>query len=231
MGSFRDSRGRAAAWIGLSVAIILLAGSVVQAQPVGPIRAFTYSKLLATSDTLTDGELGHEIPIDGVSVLIWVDLQYGDRFTHPSSYVLISDTGVRVLDGSWWPVINGESAFGTPPLFSETNELIRYPIDVWTPDIPEAAFLYQVLASPFSLRTGDRIDDGPNGTVKVMTGGTMFVWVDLMPDADFAHPTRYIFVGPEGVEVFEGMWPPDLNGRMILYGEQNDWGVVSPFAP
>jgi len=218
--------------IGLAaVVLVLLAASSVLAQPVGPIRAFTWPKLLDVGSSLNDGELGVEIPISGPTVFIWVDLEYGGRFTHPSRYVLISDSGVQVLTGSWWPYLDGESMFGTPPLFAETDELVRFPFDAWTPDIPQAQHLFQVLACPFSLRAGDAIYDGSSGLVKVMTGGTMFIWVDLEPLADFAHPTAYLFIGPEGVEAFHGSWPPELGNRMILYGEHNDWGVVSPFAP
>jgi hypothetical protein len=52
------------------------------------------------------------------------------------------------------------------------------------------------------------------------TDTTWFTWVDLMPAAKFTHPTVYIFVSADKkIRVEDGGWWPELDGKIILYGE------------
>lgn len=89
----------------------------------------------------------------------------------------------------------------------------------------------KVYTYPFQLVKGDVIVDGPESgdNLKLKPqDNTMFIWVDLFPDSRFAHPTKYIFISQEGVDLKDGHWWPVLNGQRILLG-QNPIAVSSPF--
>jgi len=45
----------------------------------------------------------------------------------------------------------------------------------------------------------------------------------------FAHPTAYILMSREHIRAEHGNWWPTLNGKRILYGQQNKIGILSPF--
>lgn len=60
-------------------------------------------------DKLVDFE--NVIDIQGESAFIWVDLAPDARFSHPTKYILISAAGTRVIDGQWWPTLNGQALF------------------------------------------------------------------------------------------------------------------------
>ncbi len=51
---------------------------------------------------------------------------------------------------------------------------------------------------------------------------TILVWIDLHPDARFAHDTRYILLSASSLRTEAGMWWPVLNGERILYGGQGE---------
>ena len=74
------------------------------------IDVYTYPNLLKPGDILTDGDGGTAFEIFENTLLIWVDLYPPPAdFAHPTIYVLISSTGeVRIEEGEWWPVLNGE---------------------------------------------------------------------------------------------------------------------------
>jgi hypothetical protein len=222
-------------WLALALVLAVGAqGSVAVAQDVGPdARVFTYGKLLTEKDKLSDGEVGTDIPLDNVTLLVWVDLDPGARFVHDSTYVLISADGVRMLAGQWWPVVNGKSVFGTPPWFPETDAVVRFPIDV--PDKPVLSSEkdeledVRVYAGAYALRPGDVLEDPAWIWPLRIDEQTLLYWVDLHPTAKFEHDTIYLLIGPDGVSRAEGLWWPVSNGRRILYGEDNDWGVKSAF--
>jgi len=52
-----------------------------------------------------------------------------------------------------------------------------------------------------------------------------------MPNAYFAHPTKYMFIRAQEkpVIVADGEWWPYLNGNSILYGNANLEALISPF--
>lgn len=84
---------------------------------------------------------------------------------------------------------------------------------------------------PFQLTKRDVLRDGPAGVgshVFKLQGKTMLIWVDLMPQARFAHPTAYVLVSDGNVHVEKGAWWPVLNDKQILYG-QNPIMIPSPF--
>lgn len=72
-------------------------------------RAYIYPHVLMPEDVLEDGPLeGDPIAIKDKTLLLWIDPHPDMRFTHPTFYVLISAKGVEVMDGGWWPVLNGK---------------------------------------------------------------------------------------------------------------------------
>jgi len=74
-----------------------------------PIEVFAYPEELTPQDMLTDGPQGARIPLRTRSLLVWVDLEPGARFTHGTVYLLVGTNGdVRAMDGGWWPELNGK---------------------------------------------------------------------------------------------------------------------------
>jgi hypothetical protein len=217
----------------LAVSVLFALLSISTALALEPDhRVFTYGELLDRGDLLTDGEWGKEIKIEQATQLIWVDQEPGDRFMHDSVYILISAKEIKVFAGDYYPIVNGRSAFGTPPWFPETDYLVGSPLDIpnnaasVTPNSPEGIKVY---AGPFALRPGDVLTDVAWIFPLRIDDDTMLVWIDLHPGMKFVHDTKYILIGPGGVDVIDGLWWPELNGRRILYGEQNEWGVYSAF--
>jgi len=85
---------------------------------------------------------------------------------------------------------------------------------------------------PIELKKGDMVSDGKYGSSIKIESDTLFIWIDLMPDARFAHPTKYIFIRDhkdQPVLVHDGQWWPYLNGNSILYGSLNKSCLTSPY--
>ncbi len=82
---------------------------------------------------------------------------------------------------------------------------------------------------PHSLSPQDSLRDGSHGKIFYIQEDTFFIWVDLFPGMFFVHETAYIFITKENVRIERGSWWPELNGRTILYGQQNKTGILSPF--
>lgn len=82
-----------------------------KAYPRDPAKVFVHAVPLYPADQLTDGDTGEAIAIKETTTLVWVDLYPNARYAHPTQYVLISPAGTRVIDGSWWPVLNGKPLF------------------------------------------------------------------------------------------------------------------------
>jgi hypothetical protein len=88
----------------------------------GTVKVYAYPKLLTPKDKLTDGG---QVPIKITdnTLLFWVDLAPGMRFTHPTAYILISaDDEVRIEKGGWWPELNGEVI-----LYQGPDEVLKFP--------------------------------------------------------------------------------------------------------
>jgi hypothetical protein len=82
---------------------------------------------------------------------------------------------------------------------------------------------------PHELTSQDRLIDGPTDRLFRKEDNCLLVWVDLLPEAFFAHPTAYIMISRESIRADHGNWWPVLNGKRILYGERNKTGIISPF--
>jgi hypothetical protein len=51
-----------------------------------------------------------------------------------------------------------------------------------------------------------------------------------MPGLFFTHPTLHILIGADKtVRIVDGGWWPELNGKMILHGTKDKYGVSTPF--
>ena len=48
------------------------------------------------------------------------------------------------------------------------------------------------------------LTDGPEGKPFKIIGSTLLIWVDLEPDAKFAHPTTYVLIAATGTRVRRG---------------------------
>lgn len=79
------------------------------------VGIYCYPYELKSGDELTDGPQGRALAVKSDTLLVWIDLTLNYRFAHPTAYVLISDgvsgegADVRVEQGKWWPVLNGEN--------------------------------------------------------------------------------------------------------------------------
>ncbi len=177
---------------------------------------------LNSRDQLTDGQSERAFRLHDNTLLIWVDLEPGARFTHSTAYVLISPEEVRVEQGLWWPALNGRRilegrrnnvAVASP---FRVNSLDKEPVDV---------YFYSGELSP-----GDILRDGPSEKDIPITCPTFFAWVDTLPGLFFTHPTLHILIGADkAVRIVDGGWWPELNGKMILHGARDKYGVSTPF--
>src|SRR4051794_38830881 len=84
-------------------------------------------------------------------------------------------------------------------------------------EVPRKAVVH---AYPHKLTPRDKLTDGPNGRVIEITAETTLIWVDLHPDARYAHDTQYVLISPRGTRVVDGQWWPVLNGKPVLRGER-----------
>lgn len=86
--------------------------------------------------------------------------------------------------------------------------------------VPKAPRKAIVHIHPQTLSDKDVLKDGEHGDRIDLAGATTLIWVDLMPDARFAHPTEYVLISAEGTRVVKGNWWPHLNGRDVLRGDE-----------
>ncbi len=90
----------------------------------------------------------------------------------------------------------------------------------------------QTFVYPLPLTPHDKLTDGPPGERLPLTDNTLLMWVDLVPPADFAHPTRYVLISADrDIRVEDGEWWPMLNGREIFHGDTDTSNLIleSPF--
>ena len=199
---------------------------------------YIYPHELVPGDLLTDGNYStaDAIKINDTSLLIWVDHFPGFRFSHHTTYILISKKdGIRKIDGLFWPVLNGKQIL--------LNNKVKYtassPFTIYSllEDMPaagkyETKSLYNYINVHFlpeELTKKDKLTDGPKEKLLRLENNTFFIWIDLMPGAKFVHPTLYLFISKGQVWYEKGEWWPELNGKRILYGNRNDLGIISPF--
>ena len=184
------------------------------------INVYMFPHELTSDDNLQDGSSGEPFKLADNTLLIWVDLHPEAKFAHPTVYILISSDGTRVEHGMWWPVLNGKQI-----LYGSRNKLVM----ISPFEVSSFTEFINVYAFPHELTPEDKLVDGPDGVPFKITGNTLFIWVDLHPNMRFTHPTEYILIAPEAINVYKGGWWPVLNGKHILYGSRNKVGAIFPF--
>jgi hypothetical protein len=191
-----------------------------------PIDVHFYPHALSPQDFLQDGPFGKKLDIQEDTFVIWVDLFPGMFFAHKTAYILISKGNIRIERGDWWPVLNGKMI-----LYNENeNYALISPFELQL--ISANGYIEKKIIIhiyPHQLTSQDKLADGPAEQLFKIDDNCLLVWVDLLPEAYFAHPTAYILISREHIRAEYGNWWPILNGRRILYGEQNKTGIISPF--
>ncbi len=76
-----------------------------------------------------------------------------------------------------------------------------------------------VYVYPRKLTPSDKLSFGPGAaqkkTIPIKKESTL-VYVDLAPDARFAHPTQCILISADGAQVINGDWWLILNGKPLF---------------
>lgn len=174
-------------------------------------HVFVYKQPLKSQDKVMDGHSETAIKVEDGAFLVWVDLMPYARFAHPTKYIIMGPKKTTVVQGNWWPIVNGEAIFNrTAP-----NYTIHLPFPL-PPTQPAAQ--RELAAYPLALTTHDQLTDGPEGKPISIKEPTTLIWVDLQPGAKFAHPALHLLVSRDDARVIEGNWFPILNGKRILYG-------------
>ena len=191
-----------------------------------PIDVHFYPHSLTPQDSVQDGPYGKYFDIREDTFLIWVDLFPGMFFTHKTAYILISKGNIRIERGDWWPVLNGKTI-----LYNEQGKYaLISPFELQLDSIN--GFIGEKIdihVYPHELTSQDQLTDGPEERLFQIGDNCLLVWIDLLPNAYFVHPTSYILISKESIRAEHGNWWPILNGKRILYGEQNKTGIISPF--
>ena len=190
------------------------------------VHVHLYPQAIVPQDNLTDGPSGRTFRIASDTLLVWIDLAPAMFFTHETCYVLISKSGVRVKRGNWWPVLNGKRVLSGQQGRYALISPFEMPPNLEGPP-PEEALSIHIF--PRELTSLDRLQDGPLERLFRIHDNSMLIWVDLLPGAFFAHPTAYILISKQNIRVEDGIWWPVLNGREVLYGQENKIGIISPF--
>ena len=193
----------------------------VMRDPVQRVEVYLYPHPLNSEDLLTDGDTEKLIRLEDDTLLIWVDLEPAARFTHATAYVLISPEGTRVEEGGWWPVLNGREI-----LHGDRNHVaVNSPFQLkWLANHIDIYFHSETISPQ------DRVTDGPDGRELSVRSKSFLAWIDLHPGMFFTHPTQYLLISADGtVRLAEGSWWPELNGKVILYGNRDNYGVPFPF--
>lgn len=105
---------------------------------------------------------------------------------------------------------------GAPPLAAEQDQ---------SPPSKAKVYVY-----PEKLTAKDKLSFGPGTEQKeiiLIKGESTLVYVDLAPDARFAHATQCILISAEGARVIKGNWWLVLNGKG-LFRDEKDFKVDFP---
>jgi hypothetical protein len=190
------------------------------------IAVHFYPHALSPQDSLQDGPFGKYLDIHEDTFLVWVDLFPGMFFTHETAYIFISKGDIQIVRGDWWPVLNGKSILHNEhekyAVFSPF-ELSSFSDDGLVDD------RIDIHVCPQELTSQDTLTDGPTERLFRIDDNCLLIWIDLLPDAYYIHPTAYVFVSKNNIRAEYGDWWPELNGKRILYGRQNRTGIISPF--
>ncbi len=88
-----------------------------------------------------------------------------------------------------------------------------------------------VYCHPHPLSSQDVLTDGDHSAGNKpfkFDEGSILVWIDLQPEARFAHSTAYVFFHKGESRMEKGGWWPVLNGKKILYGESEPFSINFP---
>lgn len=211
----------------LSVIILMLFPLLLFSQELqDTINIHFYPHSLSPQDSLRDGPNGKKFYIQEDTFFIWVDLFPGMFFVHETAYIFITKENVRIEKGNWWPVLNRKTI-----LYNENGKYaLISPFEL--PLISTDGFIDDKIAIhvyPHELTSQDRLTYGPREKPFKIRDKSLLIWVDFLPSAFFSHPTAHILISKENIRVKDGNWWPELNGRTILYGQQNKTGILSPF--
>jgi hypothetical protein len=116
---------------------------------------------------------------------------------------IIRMMGLALLVAVGLSVIGGQS----PSTETDKHELMKPVVHVYSEQ----------------LSAKDKLVDGPDGKVIEITSETTLVWVDLVPDARFAHDTEYLLITAEGTKVIKGQWWLVVNGQDVRDIEQREF--------
>jgi hypothetical protein len=186
-----------------------------------PVAVYVFPYELNGKDRLQDGHNGRILKIQDNTLLIWADLEPAARFSHHTAYVLISPEGTRIEEGAWWPVLNGRGILHSKP----NPASVISPFQVKSIDSHIEVYFYSE-----ELSSDDRLADGLEGKEIPLESKSFLAWIDMKPGMFFTHPTLYLLIGADKtIRVVNGNWWPELNGRTILFGTKDRYGVLSPF--
>ncbi len=182
------------------------------------VHIYFYLNKLYSGDVVKDGESGAEKSIESDTMFVWVDPSAGLPFAHETRYLFITSSSTDVVNGSWWPLINGKKHFAPY-------------VEAVGPSFVEPFFLGQntaIYAFPYALTSEDKLTDGAEGQEISLYEETLLLWVDHYKQSNMPHDTRYVLVSRSGVRVEKGQWWPVLNGRAVRF-EHVHAAVPSPF--
>jgi hypothetical protein len=208
------------------IVIVLLPLVLFSQEQDHPMDIHFYPHSLTLEDSLQDGPFGKYFDIREDAFLVWVDLFPGMFFAHKTAYILISKGNIQIETGEWWPVLNGKTILHNEHRKYALISPFELPLISANDFIDEKIVIH---VYPHELTSQDQLNDGPAEQLYKIDDNCLLVWVDLLPEAFFAHPTAYILISRESIRAERGNWWPILNGKRILYGERNKTGIVSPF--
>lgn len=199
----------------------------LSAQVLDPyIHVHFHPNVLSPGDSLRDGEYGDRFLIRDRTFLIWVDMDPRSESPHLRIYILIADQDIRLWKGYGRPYLNGKELFDTP----DSRYAVVSPIEIGSVQHNRALeHKIKIHIHPLPLHADDVLTDGSFEKAMRLEDDTLLIWVDMLPEAFFTHPTAYVLISRGGTRMEKGGWWPHLNGRSILYGDVNSVGILSPF--
>lgn len=171
-----------------------------------PMEVYLFPSLLRMGETIQDGPNGEVVTINETTLLLWVDLLPTHRFVHPTMTVLIGPSGAKVLNGSWWVVVNGKMRF--PSNKTSVSNAV-FPIKLGDTELH---------LLPGEIYPEDELTDGAKGKPLPIHQQSIVFWLDMQPTNRYEHPTQYIVIGAQGAEVIAGVERPTVRGNHHLLG-------------
>lgn len=120
-------------------------------------------------DALTDGVRGRRLPIQDRSLVMWLDLEPGARFEHPTRYIIIGPQVAEVVGGAERPTLRGRhQPLGMSIAVPARRALLVPPLE----GVPDATprRVMQVVAADLARLKGDpsRLTLAASGTVPTL---------------------------------------------------------------